>query len=359
MDKNASEGDGFRMKPNRFDSLSGLKGLFCLIIVFFHTLPHTPLINRIPLTSIIWNYGGMIGNYFFFLSSGLLLSYGYRHRIGSKTITFKDFLIKRLIKLYPLYLLTNLVSLVCNTIQFGPSAINIKQIVFTILLQNGGGLETVHPYNGPSWFVSALLVCYIVFFFIAYHARNTTQYYCMIAFSVICGYSILSGRWVNPIAFAHHGDSLFCFFIGCALAEIYPCIRPKIHKWLQPVSAVSLVAAMALMLKYGVDIISGDLRVALACFVYPLMIYLALVCKPVIYILNSKPIQFLGKISFSVFLWHFVLYDCFRYSYGYIFPGAQIEEVQYVIYLVLMLLVSTLSNKYLEAWIGKQITKCA
>lgn len=52
--------------------------------------------------------------------------------------------------------LKGLFSLLINTVQFGASAVNIRRILFTVLLQNGGGLSTDYPYNGPSWFISAL-----------------------------------------------------------------------------------------------------------------------------------------------------------------------------------------------------------
>lgn len=128
--------------------------------------------DRIPLTSFIGSYGGTLGNYMFFLLSGFLLSYGYRQRIAGREISFREFLMRRLRKLYPLYILSNLVMLLGDLVQHGISGINLKRIVLTILLQNGGGLETAHPYNGPSWFVSALLVCYMAYYFVAYMSRN-------------------------------------------------------------------------------------------------------------------------------------------------------------------------------------------
>ncbi len=340
-------------KKHMFDSLTGLKGLFSLIIVFFHTLPSTPLIEQIPFTSIIQNYGGMIGNYFFFITSGFLISAGYRQRIGNREVTFQAFLVKRLCKLYPLYLITNLVSLIINTCQFGFSAINIKRIVFTVLLQNGGGLETAHPYNGPSWFISALLVCYILYFFAAYHAKNSTQYYCITALGIVWGYSILSGRCVAPLAFAHHGDSIFCFFIGCAMTELYPHIKTQFHRWLQPVSIVCLLGSGFLMMKYGLEVIAGDFKVAFACFLCPLIIYLALFNRATVLFLTSKPIQYLGRLSFSIFLWHFVVYDFFRYTYAFFVHTSEIKEPQYLMYLVLTGIVSVLSNQFLEnkTWI--------
>ena len=334
------------MKQQRFDALTGLKGLFSLVIVFFHTLPMTPLIRRIPLTSFVSNYGGSIGNYFFFVTSGFLVSLGYLERIRSREIAFGDFLVKRLRKLYPLYLITNLVSLLINTVQFGASAIDIRRILFTVLLQNGGGLSADYPYNGPSWFISALFVCYLVFFFMAYQSRNRTAYRCMLAAGIIWGYSIVSGRWSMPLAFAHHGDSFFGFFSGCALAELYPLLAQKKHGYCSWAAGGILLAAFGLMMRCGIEIIAGSIQVAFAWLICPLLIYLALFSRPVSAILQARPLRYLGNMSFSVYLWHFVVYDFFRYTLAACFPGVEIREPEYVLYLVLMFLVSILSHRF-------------
>jgi len=339
------------MQKNRFEGLTGLKGLFSLVIVFFHTLPSTPLIDGIPLTSFVRNYGGSLGNCFFFVVSGFLISFGYRERISSGSISFRVFLVRRLRRLYPLYILSNLVSLLINITEFGASAIDLKRIIFTILLQNGGGLEAAYPYNGPSWFISALFVCYMTYFLVAYHGKNGTRYCCMVGFGIIWGYSILSGRWTAPLAFAHHGLSLFAFFTGCALAEGYPLLTEKIHRWLHPAAVVVLLGAGYLMLRYGVDIIAGDVDVAFSWIVCPLVIYLAIRNRLVSRMLQFKPIRYLGQISFSIYLWHFVLYDFFRYRIFGCLPEGMTEEWRYLLYLLVMILVSSLSHRFLESGI--------
>lgn len=344
-------------KKYTLDSITGLKGLFSILIVLFHTLPSTPLIAQIPLTSFIRSYGGSLGNAFFFIASGFLITFGYRERIGKKEVPFKTFLAKRLYRLYPLYLITNLAALLINICRFGFSAINLKDLVFTLLLQKGGGLDAGYPYNGPSWFLSALLICYMAFYFMAYHAKNPTHYFCMIAFGIIWGYSILSGRWVVPLAFAHHGGSFFNFFIGCGLAEVYPLVRQRDSKWLQTAAVFLLAGCGILLMRYGVEVISGDTNVAFACVICPLLMYLAISNKLFSGFLQSRPVRYLGKISFSIYLWHFVVYDFFRYSYAAFSGSTGIEEPQYLLYLALMLLVSILSDKWMENFEKKSAEK--
>ena len=145
-------------RRQQFHSLTALKGLFILVIVFHNTLAIHPLFDFIPGSSFVILFGGSLGNSMFFILSGFLLSYGYRERISNGDISFQDYLMRRLCKLYPMYLITNVASLFIAVVQHGVSVINIKKIIFTLLLQIGGGLESGNPYNSPTWFLSTLFV---------------------------------------------------------------------------------------------------------------------------------------------------------------------------------------------------------
>lgn len=94
-------------KIRKLDALTGLKGIFIFVIVFYHTLPLTPLMDKIPLTSFIHIYGGTLGNYVFFMISGFLICRNYRSRIHQGSISFPQFMKRRLQKLYPFYILSS------------------------------------------------------------------------------------------------------------------------------------------------------------------------------------------------------------------------------------------------------------
>ncbi len=84
------------MDKQYYDSLSGLKGIFIVGIVMFH---------NIGVFSGIWaeifGYGGIIGNYIFFMLSGFLIALQYRDRICTNQIDFFNYLMRRFVKLYP------------------------------------------------------------------------------------------------------------------------------------------------------------------------------------------------------------------------------------------------------------------
>lgn len=337
------------MKKSRtFDAVTGLKGICIILIVFYHTLPQTTLIDKIPFTSFIRIYGRNLGNYMFFMISGFLIAYGYRDRIAAGDVSFGAFLMRRLQKLYPLYIISNLVMLIGDVMEYGPSAIKLDKIVFTIFLQSGGGLESMPPYNGATWFLSALFVCYIAYFFVAYYGKTRTSYRCFICFGILWGYSRLFGGWDSPICFGRNGESFLNFFLGCALAETLPYLTQKVWKWLQPAAVLILVGAGFLLMCYGVEIISGDSRVAFAFLVCPLVICLAVGDNLISRFLKLKPVLYLGKLSVSIYFWHVAIYDLFMYIYRTVTCRTEMDSIQYAVYIVIMLILSALSQRFLE-----------
>lgn len=325
-------------QKRQFYALTSLKGLFILIIAFHNTMFITPLFDFIPGTAFLTLFGGSLGNSVFFVLSGFLLSYGYRDRIMEHAVSFQVFLKRRLEKLYPMYFISNIAALLVSVWQYGISVINLEKLVLTLMVQIGGGLQRGNPYNAPTWFLSALLVCYVVYFFISHHSKSITQYYCCIAFGIIWGYGLTNGELMLPLCYPENGKALMNFFIGCAIAEFYPRIREKQHKWLQPCGMAVLVFALYLMLKYGVPVICGNVDVAFAFVITPIIVYLAFAEGPISKILQFKPFVYLGNISISVFYWHLVIFPAFLHAFTMLVPDGTFAEVHYIMYFAVMML---------------------
>ena len=325
-------------------ALTALKGLFIFVIVFHNSLSANALFDTVPGTAFVRLFGGELGDAMFFILSGFLFSYSYRERIRAGTISFKTFLLRRLKKLYPLYIITNAAALILAVMQYDISAMTLKKTAFTILLQVGGGLERGVPYNSPTWFVSALFVCYIAFFAVAFYAKKPTQYNCAIVFGIAWGYMLMGADLAIPFCYPENGLAFLCFFIGCGLAELYPLITRQMHKWLRPASFLVLVSSVILLFRYGVEIISGGFPVACAFVLCPLILYLALAEGWCSKLLQLKPFVLLGKISVSIYFWHMVIYTML----AQMVPGGEMGERDYVLYLLVLVVWSAVSYKFIE-----------
>lgn len=319
------------MEQNRnFRSLTALKGIFILIIAVHNTLAITPLFSGVPGTAFLILFGGILGNSMFYILSGFLLSAGYRDRIRSHSICFPDYLLRRLKKLYPLYLLSNGAALVIDLVRYGISALQVDKLVFTLLLVRG-------PYNHPTGFLCSLFVCYILFFAACHFARSSTHYISYLVTGVIAGYMLISLDLDLPYLTSGTGTAVMNFAIGCLLAEGFPRIPERCHRWLQPGCLVLVPLLLYLMLAYGVEIIAGDIKVCFSFALCPMILYLAFAKGPCSRLLQLRAFVALGSISSSVFFWHLVLYNGFCDVYGWLTQGETIGEIQYLLYFGMML----------------------
>ena len=319
-------------QKGNFQALTSLKGLFILIIVLHNTLDIHPVFSGVPGTAFLILFGGILGNSMFFILSGFLLSVGYRERIQGHRISFRDYILRRLKKLYPMYLLSNAAMLFIELIYYGVSVIDIRKIVFTLLLVGG-------PYNNPTWFLCALFVCYILYFAVAYFARSSTHYICFAVVGIIIGYTLMDADLNFLFLGSSNGMACMNFFLGCILAEVWPILSQKQHRWLQPMFLVLLPGLMYLMLGYGVELIAGDVRVCFAFAICPMILYLALVKGPCSRLLRFKGFFALGKVSSAVFFWHLVLYFVLYDLQKVVFGGSIYPQTEYIIYFTGMLVI--------------------
>lgn len=334
-----------KKERKNFSELTALKGIFILLIVLHNTIGVNPVFDSIPGISMIVLFGGVFGNSMFFMLSGFLLSFGYRERITSGSMPLQNFLHRRLSNLYPIYIITAFCALFLEIWRYGITGLQLEKLVFTLLLQNGGGLSSANPYNAPTWFVSALLVCYVAYYVICRFSATPTRYYCLLLIGVAWGYTLLIKDMSIPFCFASNGVAFLNFFLGCLLQTHFPKIQNSVHKWLRPAVFLFLFCFFYLILKYGMVTICGNVPVAAAFLITPMIVYLALSNGLCARILRMKPLVYLGKISSSIFFWHLPL--CF-FLQSLLTPDEHLSEPQFLIYLFLLLVFSGISSRFIE-----------
>ena len=117
--------------------LTSLRFLFALMI-FFHHLRflqdyNSDIFNWLYV-KIFWE--GYIGVSFFFILSGFIIAYNYQEKILKKKISFKKFIIARISRIYPLHILTLILSLpiVFYNISISEIPNGFYQLIFNITL---------------------------------------------------------------------------------------------------------------------------------------------------------------------------------------------------------------------------------
>ena len=148
-------------------ALTGLRTLLALTILMFHFTPaglasaKHPWLTLYPIIDI-----GYVFVSFFFLISGFILSYNYAHR--QREIRMADFWMARFSRLYPVYLLTMLISLPMLILEWRSRSHGEFWMgaIATPLLLQGFFPKLATFWNTVSWTLSCEVVLYIAFPFL-------------------------------------------------------------------------------------------------------------------------------------------------------------------------------------------------
>ena len=144
-----------------YSSLQALRGIFALFI-FFHHLD-------------LFEAGGDSGVGFFIILSGFVLSAGYRDKLTNGIVTHRDFLTKRVKRLFSYHLIGFVLALLLMTPFYGWKT----PLVWTtnlLMLQSWIPSEMFYfSCDSPSWCLSDLVFCYAIFTLIILTARKMSH----------------------------------------------------------------------------------------------------------------------------------------------------------------------------------------
>lgn len=258
---------------NNIPSLNFVRLLCMAGIILFHV----HVFFGDPFNSVlrlVYKYGGGVGNGFFFISSGFLLSLHHTDLILARKENFASFFYKRLSAIYPLYFLSNLVQLGLLFVTSGLAAWNVSRIVLSFLFVTEGWVDRIEPPNYPTWFICVLILCYLLYYGICAVSRNRTCFRVLICVMILWGYICRTGILEVPFCYSLTGTSEMDFFIGCLLAELLfytEKLRRPFYIFLGVGSILLLVGSF----RRGFLLASGDYGLLLCVIIIPLVL---LVC---------------------------------------------------------------------------------
>ena len=111
--------------------------------------------------TIFWDIidNGARGVDFFFVLSGFVIFHVYEPQIAAGRFSFRDYIVKRFARIYPLHLTIFLVFLALAVIGNTP----VNNALQTLLLLHSWGLTEGKVINPPSWTLSAEMFAYLLF----------------------------------------------------------------------------------------------------------------------------------------------------------------------------------------------------
>lgn len=170
-------------------SLNALRGLFAVMIFFHHS--NWQGAGMFPA-------GGDCAVSFFLMLSGFVLVQGYYDKIDNSSIDVKKFLRHRVAKVYPLHLLTLVIA--GMLVWYESGRIGLRPFLLNALLIHGWIPDSNYyfSYNGVSWFLSALLLAYLIFPWVLRFAYRKFTLFSLMA-AIYCILVVGIGFMIDPM----------------------------------------------------------------------------------------------------------------------------------------------------------------
>lgn len=312
---------------------------------------------------------------FFFVLSGFVISLNYNTISTYKS--FFNYMKKRIIRLYPLHFYSNFIFLIYAIFSgflilklfpqyFERSNYDFYQDVIlfidSIFLTNSTPLlYGTSGLNSPSWSISSEIISYLVFglslVFIKQNRMNF-MFISIIIFSSIILYNNGIFFYTEKLGFLR---GFIGFFSGYFVWKIYSLKKSfSINKHVELLLPILLLSILFLINFFGSEnIILFEIVIIPIFFSISILILLntnGLLTK----ILNSTIFNFLGKVSYSVYLNHLIILTIFSRVVFRVFKIEKTDLNMMVILMlsiILILIYSYLTHYFIENKFGKYLRK--
>jgi peptidoglycan/LPS O-acetylase OafA/YrhL len=335
--------------------------LAACIVVFFH---FGQKIEWYPKVPDVFKAGSLMVTFFFVLS-GFLLYLGY----SQKSFSLRQYILKRTVKILPLYYLAFVISVGVLTVYSTLPASEFFRNLFC--------LQSWQPYpltvNFTSWFVSVLMFCYAVFPLILFFLKKNKPKGWVVLFASMLLWAVT--QWFNAkilnagvyIGNFHWTDTLlyyfplfhFCtFFMGICGAYCFVTWdwQSRSGGTFSALITCVLLLTVAMMVQFQpeIDNLAGYSLPFSVSFYAPLMLlllwHLMLTQNPLLKILAWPKFKIMGEISYALFILQAPLdkLDTYVFSPHYVMGPV----THFILFFTVLLFVS-----FLAAWAEKAVAK--
>lgn len=287
----------------RLRSIDALRGVMCAGIALYHFTPYF-------FDNGDWEYG--FSRYFSYFTDMFAVFAGFFSQKwlfnNWKEASYKDFLVNKIARLYPLHLITAAFYIVLAVpVYYGiiapadSSRYSFTAVIPHLTLTHAWGFGPSMALNYPSWMISGIFACYISMPILA-KIHTLSRW---ILPSVLALFLLLSGIYEQTV------DSYDDAITAAGALRIAPSFlfgilvgSWNIDRWNKWISITLL--AVSTFTAFGVaQPLEG---VARLIAVYALVFAVIAADKAAVWTpLSLRPLQSVGKFSFGVYLWHGVV----------------------------------------------------
>lgn len=322
-------------KQQELSALTSLRGIAALFVLSHHFL--FVLLDKLPriIPSHLF-YKSYLWVDLFFILSGFVLAYVYQTRFESavEKPTYRRFIWARFARIYPLHLFMLGLFVLLEIAKWWLVTQHSAEHLGTpfsggyssfTLLTNLLLLQTFHwdaYWNQPAWSISAEWLVYFTVPLLIYRFHRATK--AAMAISVIVVLAILSSveGYFGNLGYDYAGWPMLLRCLGeCVMGVVaFQCYRH--NSWAR------VAAAKWALMAFGFNLLLLALPlpgvVSVAGFFW-LVLCAARVPNNSGYLLTWSPLVYLGKISFSIYMFHWLVLDLLRYGAQY-FTGQSLPK---------------------------------
>jgi peptidoglycan/LPS O-acetylase OafA/YrhL len=341
-----------------FGTLDGLRGVAAISVVILH-VPFLFGPIRAPNAGLAVDL--------FFMMSGFIISHAYDKKFSSG-MTSLEFVILRIIRLYPLYFLGlafGVLVAIANSL-FGRSDVwDIGEISLRFLAgalaipsppPEGATINSAFSLNPPAWslfFEMIVNVFYAVMFFVlgirAIVIITVLSAVVLVATFVTYGHINFGSDWEN--IYLGLFRTFYAFMFGCLLYRI----RDKII--IRSIHPLIIMAFSVLMFASDFGEYSSFYNVVCTIFIIPVIVLFAINSEPSARL--SPTFAYLGAISYAVYSLHYPIglaaQAVARRLFGDDFNAW--GGLAGVFFLIVVVVVSTLADRIYDAPVRRFLTR--
>ena len=314
-----------RAKPE-IKSNTAYRGIGAIIVMFYHfsayKLNSGEVLRLIPFGK---NIGVTLD--LFFILSGFVIAYIYANLFaaGMKRDDLKTFFWHRFVRLYPLHLFALLVFLAeraayvllashkvtvfsgADPTSFfyaidGGVANTPYTLLANVFIMHGVGFTSALSWNYPSWTVSSEYAAYLVFPLMCLLISRTGRYAIPLLIGLALGAYLLIEIYCGTVDIVGYIGAIRTvpgFALGVAMCLLARRLESVPTAYLQVLQTIVLAGTL-------LGLIYGEFQTPLVCA----LALLALITAPnrgwLSGALAWEPLQFLGRISYAVYMMHVV-----------------------------------------------------
>jgi len=281
---------GRRLNYATFD---GLRGFAAVAVVLYHMAPSADITQIMP--------HGYLAVDLFFVLSGFVIAQAYGARLKDG-MSLRMFMVVRLVRLYPLYFLGQVLGLGILAVSGHETLVLLKAFAMGIFMMplpvDIKDVPLIFPLNSPSWSLFFEISINLAFVFLVTVSPKKTLYLIAASSLVVAATALRFGNldvgW-NVYNFVGGFPRVaFSFLVGVFLVGTTPGVRKGNHV------PVLIMAAVLVILAAPYQSWWFDLIIVL--LVFPVIVFAAAVFQPTgaVWWVSCR----LGRISYPIYIIH-------------------------------------------------------